>query len=157
MKVKPLDEVLAYKNDEVVHRFARDYKITLAESEEIFLETKRWLWLCASEMAAAPNSPVKRIPLLSEARVIDLMWHMFVIFTRDYTNFCHASFGFYLHHQPRLRGESEAWEKRVAEDPQAALAEHRARLREAYELIYDRLGHATLKKWCEEFPKRFPA
>ena len=157
MNVKSLDEVLAYKNDEVVHRFARDYKLTLADAEEIFFETKRWLWLCASEMAAAPDSPVKRIPLLSEARVIDLMWHMFVIFTRDYTDFCNAHFGFYLHHQPRLRAESEAWDKRVAEDPQAALAEHRERLRGAYELIYDRLGHATLKKWCEEFPKRFPA
>jgi hypothetical protein len=154
--VLPLDEVLRYQNDEVVHRFSSDHSISVADAEEIFLETKRWLWLCASQMAAAPNGIGERIPLLSEARVLDLMWHTFLIFTTDYAAFCEKYFGFFVHHHPRMRAEKEAWTKRIAEDKEGAIAERRAMLRKAYILVADRLGTATLKKWCDDFPSRFP-
>jgi len=154
--VRPLDEVLRYENDEVVHRFTADHGIEKADAEEIFLETKRWLWLCASEMASAENGIGERIPLLSEARVIDLMWHTFLLFTRDYADFCQKYFGFYVHHHPRTHVEKMAWERRVAEDRDAALAERRAMLRKAYVAVCDRLGERTLQKWCEDFPMRFP-
>jgi hypothetical protein len=157
LSVKPLDEVLRYQNDEVVHRYVVDHEVSRADADEIFLETKRWLWLCASEMAAAPDGIGNRIPLLSEARVLDLMWHTFLLFTRDYADFCQKYFGFYVHHHPRTRVEKEAWDRRIAEDAPAAIAERRKLLREGYELVCDRLGQATLKKWCEDFPARFPA
>ncbi len=153
--VKPLSEVLTYENDEVVSRFASDYSVSRADAEEVFLETKRWLWLCADEMAHSGNGIGQKIPLLSEARVIDLMWHTFVIFTRDYAMFCDEYFGFFVHHQPRTRVEKEAWDRRVAEDRTAAIAERRAMLRQGYEIVCDRLGQATLKKWCDDFPTRF--
>jgi hypothetical protein len=156
LTVRSLDETLRYENDEVVHRYAVDHGVTKDDAEEIFLETKRWLWLCATEMAAKPGQKVDRIPLLSEARVLDLMWHTFLLFTRDYMEFCHTHFGFYLHHQPRLRVEKEAWDERVAADREGAVAERRKTLREAYEIVCDRLGQQTLKKWCVEFPARFP-
>jgi hypothetical protein len=157
VSVRPLEEVLAYQNDEVVHRFCNDNGIAHADADEIFLETKRWLWLCASEMASAADGIGERIPLLSEARVIDLMWHTFLLFTRDYATFCQKYFGFFVHHHPRMRGEKEAWQKRIAEDRDGAVAERRKMLRRAYELVCDRLGQPTLKKWCEDFPTRFPA
>ena len=144
----PLEEVLRYQNDEVVYRFSVDHDVALADAEEIFLETKRWLWLCAAE-------PTAKIPLLSEARAIDEMWHTFLLFTDDYARFCETHFGFFVHHFPRTRAEKESWEKEVAEDGDAALVKRRAHLRTAYEIICDRLGTATLKKWCEEFPARF--
>jgi hypothetical protein len=155
--LRGLEEVLRYKNDEVVHRFSSDHGIAKADAEEIFLETKRWLWLCASEMASAPDGIGERIPLLSEARVLDLMWHTFVIFTRDYAAFCQEYFGFFVHHHPRTRVEKEAWDRRVAKDSAGAIAERRAMLRQAYVMVCDRLGKDTLKKWCEDFPARFPA
>lgn len=157
MTVSPLDEVLRYRNDEVVHRFSADHSISKADSEEIFLETKRWLWLCANEMAAASDGIGERIPLLSEARVLDMMWHTFIIFTTEYASFCQKYFGFFVHHHPRTRVEKEAWSKRIAEDEAGAVAERRAMLRKAYVIVADRLGPATLKKWCEDFPARFPA
>lgn len=146
--LRPLEEVLAYANDEVVYRFSVDHAISLSDAEEIFLETKRWLWLCAAEPAA-------KIPLLSEARAIDEMWHTFLLFTDAYARFCEKYLGFFVHHFPRTRAEKEAWELEVASDGDAALVKRRALLRAAYETICDRLGTATLTKWCEEFPARF--
>lgn len=155
LTVRPLDEVLAYQNDEVVQRFASDFKTSRAEADEIFLETKRWLWLCADEMARAKDGLGEKIPLLSEARAIDLMWHTFVIFTRDYDRFCQKYFGFYVHHQPRTQVEKNAWAKKVEEDPEGAMRERRAMMKRGYELVYDRLGASVLKTWCEDFPARF--
>lgn len=156
MTVRPLDEVLLYENEEVVQRFMADFAISKADAEEIFTETKRWLWLCADEMETSANGIGSRIPLLSEARVIDLMWHTFLLFTREYAAFCQKYFGFFVHHQPRTHVEKMAWEHRVAEDRDAALAEKRATLRAGYLIVCDRLGQTTLKKWCEDFPARFP-
>lgn len=150
-----LDEALAYENDEVVHRFASDYRVSIADAREIFVETKRWLWLCASHVAEANDGVGDKVPLLGEARVIDLMWHTFLLFTKDYAAYCRDHFGFFVHHQPRLRAEKEAWERKVAEDREAALAERRQTLRKGYEDVCKRLGQATLRKWCEEFPARF--
>ena len=149
-EVRPLEDVLRYENDEVVQRFAADHHVSVADAEELFLETKRWLWLCATRI----DGP--RIPLLSEARAIDMMWHTFIIFTKDYADFCTEYFGVFVHHHPRTRVETNAWNERVAADPVAALAERKALLRGAYETICDELGSATLKKWCEDFPRRFP-
>jgi hypothetical protein len=156
LTLKPLEEVLRYQNDEVVDRFSRDNGIPEADAKEIFLETKRWLWLCADEMARSGDGIGEKIPLLSEARVIDLMWHTFLLFTSDYARFCQKYFGFFVHHQPRLRVEKDAWDRRVAKDRDAAVAERRKTLRRGYELVCERLGQDTLRKWCEDFPSRFP-
>jgi hypothetical protein len=155
-RVKPLDEVLAYQNDEVVLRFCLDFGVSRADADDIFLETKRWLWLCASEIAASSDGVGERIPLFSQARIIDLMWHTFLIFTKDYTQFCQRHFGFYVHHQPRTSVEKAAWDRLIADDREAAVAERRQMLRRGYELIHDRLGKDILVKWCEDFPSRFP-
>ncbi len=130
---------LRYENSEVVKRFALDYGVTASD---------RWLWLCASEPA--------RIPLLSEARVIDLMWHTFLLFTRDYAQFCERYLGAFIQHYPRTSVIKDAWERQLAADPESAKRERRDTLRKACETVCDRLGPATLKKWCEDFPTRFP-
>jgi hypothetical protein len=87
--------------------------------------------------------------------VIDMMWHTFLLFTRDYARFCRTYFGFFVHHQPRTRVEKDAWEQRVREDPTTALAERRKLLRGAYETVCDELGIEILRKWCDELPARF--
>ena len=145
--MRPLEDVLRYENAEVVRRFAADHAVSLADAEDVFLETKRWLWLCANVDA--------RVPLLSEARAIDLMWHTFLLFTRDYARFCDEYFGAFIHHYPRTSDVKEAWERQLAADPEGATRERRETLRKACEVVCDRLGPSTLAKWCEEFPRRF--
>lgn len=36
------------------------------------------------------------------SRDVDEVWHTFILFTRDYAQFCKDVFGFFLHHQPNL-------------------------------------------------------
>lgn len=148
LRVSSLEDTLRYENAEVVHRFSQDHRISIEDSEEIFLETKRWLWLCAT-------NPDVHLPLFSEARAIDEMWHTFLLFTRDYAAFCETHFGKFVHHHPRTKKEKDAWDARVAADRAGAIAERKEKLRAAYEIVADVLGTDVLQKWCEEFPARF--
>lgn len=140
-------------------RFAEDYGVSLADAEEIFLEMKRWLWICARRRQLVERGEAEffPVPLFNEANAIDLMWHTFLLYTEDYANFCGMNFGFFVHHQPRSRAERAAWQSRIATDPEGAWAERRAGLRRVYEYLYDEIGPEKLVKWCEEFPVRFAA
>ena len=135
-----LTEVLEYENDEVVRRFSRENRISLDDAQDIFLETKRWLWLCAS-------SPGRAVNMVGEAFVIDAMWHVFLLFTHDYAEFCSRYFPEFVHHVP----------KPEIEPNQARDARWREDLRKDYEYIYDRLGADTLLKWCQNYPEKFAA
>lgn len=159
MRLPSLESVLAYENADVVARFAEDNSLSLADSAEIFTETKRWLWLCAKRKLAVERGEADflRIPLFNEAFVIDSMWHTFLLYTEDYTAFCDTYFGFFLHHQPRSLAERKAWQARIASDPEGAKRERAADLEKVYGYLYDELGPETLTKWCEEFPAKFPS
>ncbi len=41
---------------------------------------------------------------------VDLGWHVFLMYTRDYQNFCRKSFGCFVHHEPNDK-EGESLEK----------------------------------------------
>ena len=149
-----LVHVLAYENEDVVHRFAEDFSLSFADSQEIFLETKRWLWLCAKRKKALVSG-ADPLPLFNEAYAIDMMWHTFLLFTEDYADFCQTYFGFFLHHSPKPRKERLKWQAKIAADPNQAWAERRESLERVYSYLYDELGPDILVKWCEEFPSRF--
>jgi len=34
------------------------------------------------------------------SKLVDEVWHQFILFTKDYHNFCNYVFGEYIHHQP---------------------------------------------------------
>ena len=77
---------LGYKNERVVQRIAKDEKITLREADDIFDETVDWL-----ANSAAESKPTKRV---------DAGWHTFLLFTRDYAEFCEHYFKRFVHHEP---------------------------------------------------------
>ena len=155
--MQPLEAVLSYENENVVHRFAEEHALSVSDANEIFRETKRWLWLCASRKLAVDRGEAEfiRIPLFNEAFAIDLMWHTFLLYTQDYADFCERHFGFFVHHHPRDRKERLAWQERIKNDPEGAQREREADLRKVYSHLYDELGPEVLKLWCEEFPARF--
>jgi hypothetical protein len=136
--VKSLSDVLNYENNEVVLRFARERNVSVEDASDVFLETKRWLWLCAS----SPGMPVN---MVGDAFVIDEMWHTFLLFTRDYAEFCQTYLSEFVHHVP----------KRSDEDSSLETEEAKTLLRQDYAFIYDRLGPDTLLKWCRTFPAKF--
>ncbi|CAO5175062.1 conserved hypothetical protein [Frankia sp. AiPs1] len=48
-------------------------------------------------LAASAADPDTR---LVPSRLVDIGWHTFLLYTRDYTDFCHQIAGRYIHHVP---------------------------------------------------------
>lgn len=153
-----LAAALAYANDDVVHKFLERFDLPWADACELFAETRRWLWLAAAHRAdrraGRPSPPVLAIdtPLL----MLDEMWHTFVLFTREYAAFCRRCLGGYVHHVPTTHAEKERRRQEWRRDPVRARRREQRRLEAQYAYVYDRLGEAALRKWYEEFPRRYP-
>ena len=65
---------------------------TAAEAEALFVEVKRHLLL-------ALTLEDRALPVFSTR--VDEAWHQFILFTREYHDFCKRFAGRYLHHSPR--------------------------------------------------------
>lgn len=102
-----LEKILTYKNPAVVKRFQKDFPEKAIRAEDLFGDLMRFFWGTKNqtlEQLSAPMDP--RLDFIyimdDEMREIDQMWHIFLLYTRDYMDFCQDHFGEYLHHQPDL-------------------------------------------------------
>jgi hypothetical protein len=86
-----LKAVEAYENDGVLYRFQSKLALNQRDAEQLFLDTKRYLFICATHSVRGPFSPTP---------AIDDGWHEFLMFTEDYQNFCLRFFRQFLHHRP---------------------------------------------------------
>jgi len=85
-----LENVLEYRNPVLAQRFQDKLGISQEVAEQLFEDTKKFLYLCAaSEKPISPN------------KTLDFGWHEFILFTEDYTDFCQKYFGHFIHHRPR--------------------------------------------------------
>ncbi len=128
-----LGKALSYENLKVVSRFAQLYDVSFEEAGDVFVETKKWLWL-ASQVESGALSITD--PLL----IIDEMWHNFVLFTLDYARYCTDCFGRYIHHAPTTQRDKERRRKEFEDDPVRAEQEHASRLQRQCDLIAAKLG-----------------
>ena len=87
-----LHPALDYRAPFVIEKLVRDQIVDSEdEGEELFREALRYLVLADSD----PSTSWK----MYSTRV-DEAWHQFVLFTVEYTEFCHDFFGGYRHHSP---------------------------------------------------------
>jgi hypothetical protein len=112
----------------------------MAEAAELFREMLKWLYLCYRSKTDGPEGFA--CVMSPDIEKIDWMWHTFVLFTRDYADFCERCFGFFLHHVPNEEEDEEA--------QPIDLDAGQAQLERQYTLIYDVLGEQTLKAWHDE-------
>jgi hypothetical protein len=89
-----LSDVIGYEHPELVHRLTSKLGINLEQATELFHDVKLYLYLCASKRRRLAPPPI-----------IDAAWHEFLMYTRDYWEFCYSRFGEFVHHtpQPKLR------------------------------------------------------
>ena len=125
-----LNRATSYRNDAVVGRFAQKHNISEEKAQEIFEETCKWLWLKAkaSQEASAPELPMFENGYLEK---IDEMWHTFLLYTKDYTGFCHRLLGQYVHHTPSKGGDGD----------------NPVELELMIEYVIDHLGVETARRW----------
>jgi hypothetical protein len=130
-----LARVLAYRHPGVVRRYCKEHHATPEEGRKVFREMLKWLYLCYRATFAGPEGFA--CSMFPELEKIDWMWHAFLLFTRDYADFCERYFGFFLHHVPN---EDEG----NAPPDDAAF---RSAAQKQYAFVYDVLGAETLEAW----------
>jgi hypothetical protein len=74
-----------------------------------------------------------------EMKAIDQMWHVFLLYTKDYMDFCNEYFGEYIHHLPDI----------VPGLPQDENA-FETNLSRFLNYNYDLLGEEVIRRWFSE-------
>jgi hypothetical protein len=149
MKVRPLEDVLAYSHPYVIERFVEQHSVTTEEATEIFREMLKMLWLMAS------SEKQLTVMVFKEMFVLDEMWHTFMLFTLDYTRFCDQFLGGYLHHFPTTSADKEKEKAAASKDPEGHRRESRTKIESQCRYTACKLGPGTLSKWIKDFPIRF--
>src|SRR5436190_2279504 len=86
-------DLLAFRAPYLEERLTKDHVVASnQEAVAYFQEVKKYLVLCDEVRS-------RRMPMLS--RVVDEVWHQFVLFTIEYTKFSERFFGRFMHHGPR--------------------------------------------------------
>lgn len=135
-----LSSLLNYKNEKVIKNFIRNYNVSKNTADELFNDMLKYLWICKKhslEQKTAPDQDLHfQFVMHEEMRDIDNMWHTFILYTKEYTQFCLDYFGEYMHHAPDV-GESIRQTKE----------EFSSELEKYLSYVYDHLGEKTVRSW----------
>jgi len=83
-----LQKINNYENEYVVKCFLRNFKMEEAEAVDIFNETKKWLYLSNCVINKSLETGEKIVAhITSDMKMIDDMWHTFILCTKDYFSF----------------------------------------------------------------------
>ena len=93
---------LAERYDAVVRRIAREHRVTRCSARRWFEETVRFLDLCH----ASPGA-------LSPSKKVDKAWHEFLLFTREYQQFCEKRYGRFIHHNPYEAADKGGYDETI--------------------------------------------
>jgi hypothetical protein len=151
-RIRPLEAVLAYENPSVISRFQDKFKLSTRETKALFRETLRWLWLCVrSRQTGGPLLEIRTSMLF-----LDEMWHEFLMFTRDYQQFCLEYLGEYVHHLPTTRAAKRAMQQAWRKNPEEARRAREKSLVEQFTFIRQELGGDVLDRWVRKYKVRYP-
>ncbi|UII33086.1 hypothetical protein LVD17_04500 [Fulvivirga ulvae] len=134
----------------IIEGFMERYEVSYEEAFDIFLETKKWLWL-ASKTDKNDTQLFIDQPLL----IIDEMWHNFILHTKQYYKFCITNFKRIIHHNPTPPKVKKEQTEAFLTNPTKEIQKHEQRLARQYNLIYDHLGPETLLKWYDTMAEKY--
>lgn len=97
-----LTDVLSYTNEAVINRFCFDEHVSYDDAKDIFFDLLGWLWLSVKRYQEHHSTP-----MIAPLTMLDKMWHVFILHTRAYTDFCICYFQHYLHHDVEPEGVEE--------------------------------------------------
>jgi hypothetical protein len=127
-----LEKIAQYECPAIVDRFVEEVGVNPDEACEIFEDVKKWLYLV---------SRYDDLPMPAQMYVVDEMWHTFLMFTREYREFCVSYLGMVVDHIP--------------EDPKEMEVRTGYNMRSFIELVYDELGEDTAIRWFADLPNRY--
>jgi hypothetical protein len=93
------ESALAYEAPFLIEKLLKDHIVeTAEEGETLFTEVKRFLVLVDADRSKVWDMYGSRV---------DTVWHQFILFTKQYMDFCQRFFGRYLPHSPSNAPESQ--------------------------------------------------
>ncbi|HTF96458.1 MAG TPA: hypothetical protein VL995_10020 [Cellvibrio sp.] len=142
-----LEKCLEYKNTDVIYAFCNNLKIDQEEASIIFQDMIRFLWASTQDAEGLVAEIDK--PIL----IIDEMWHTFILFTKQYQEFCFNYLGVFFHHIPTVKNDlhSDQAQPLSAEAKAVFLSRKRSR----YAKIYMLLGEDAFKRWFFYYPDKY--
>lgn len=141
-----LSDLIKYQNSKIVSRYKRDYPNSKMQAEVAFKELMKFIWLCLKHRADIKKFPKNNelnfsCVIHAEMGDIDNMWHTFILFTRDYQEFCNIYLnGIFFHHDP-----IQETDNLISEES------YKLELNRYLSYIFETLGEDTLKKWFSEY------
>lgn len=146
-ELKSLKEILDFRDQTVIKNFRKSHPLPEAECEMIFAETLKWLWLCRKHdliiRVNFPENSTVRLSIFPAMRMVDEMWHAFILCTREYEAFCKRFLGTFIHHAPDVARIATSETK-----PDLDALEHTVRF------VCEQLGEKTAQLWFKDLPAR---
>lgn len=143
--VPEIETILQYKNLNVIKKFNAQFPVSIEESEDIFVELMKWLWLCSNHYhdIKLGKKDSQMIVSFGGTRIIDEMWHTFILFTYDYELFCKKYFNHFIHHFPEVPQIGE--EAKLSKEDARKMMKH----------VYEYLGEETSYKWYVLYQEKY--
>lgn len=140
-----LKHILQYTHPGVIARYTHDYPNNQLAGKEALTQLIQYLWLSKKhqfEQLKNPTSKALQFECLMhpEMHEIDDMWHTFLLFTKDYSDFCQQYFDAFVHHSPIV-------------DNEISHSENEIECARYLSYIYDHLGEETLCTWFSSYTK----
>jgi hypothetical protein len=86
---------LSYENADIIEKFCSEQEVEQELAKEYFIEVKKFLYLCANTTDR-----------LAPSAEIDKIWHTFILFTKDYRQYCMHFLGKFIDHVPEVKKDT---------------------------------------------------
>lgn len=124
-----LRQLQRYRNPRIIDYFCqKNQALTLEQCQQLFTDLLAWM-----QLKIIRNSAGKKSYLFGPLLILDELWHVFILHTRDYMAFCEHYFGHYLHHEVEPLG-----------------AEHRLSAEELADFLKDSFTHLG-ESWVRRY------
>jgi hypothetical protein len=154
-----LKRLLTYQNPEITAKFCEQFGVSEKSARVIFQDMLRFLWLTVHVDYCRSKSPeeahkIPDIPMLGAFGIVDEMWHIFILHSVAYAEFCQDYFGFFLHHTPSpavsklqiKRHNNKKWNYNSNDEDLQSLLDY----------VEQKLGNEVLVRWFRDYPNKFP-
>ena len=93
-RIELMVDSLIWDNERLLSRIAQDLSLSDSKAREAFVECVKFLYL--HKLKPGSYTPSK---------LVDEVWHIFLLFTRSYQNFCAVFIVRFIHHEPGIEEE----------------------------------------------------
>ncbi len=138
--MKSKEEFLLYKNPAILRRYVKDCGVSYKEADSIWVELMKYLYLASYCIHTKANSGLMFFGQVNNK--IDEMWHKFLLFTKDYREFCDCYCGVFIDHIPNTNSD----ESELLRNP-GHYQKFKENLKEYLKLVHEIWGEETFKKW----------